>query len=396
MPNRRPGWLRKLGWTAGVAAVVWFGAGAVGFPAVFRWFFVGYVLLAYPFYLLLDARVGRVPRRPLAAVLGFFVVVSVLLTAVGFLLPRYDPRVEREKIRRLQQAALEKEDARRLEAFRELAAKQGLQLVKAGEAATAPPGPPGAAGTAAEGAVAAVAKATPKAAVPDPKLIDRGQQVYNDYECYNCHKLGGKGGVKRRGPELDAVGSIVSAEMLRAKILDPLVFLTEGYEEEYKKVIMPDDFKDRMGPKEIDALVAYMVSLKAPGAKTPKPLFKAPSGWVGIPVEFQTVIPKGWWSDEKVVARGKQIYEGTVKSDVVCAACHGRDGKPILTGARDFREQAYVEKMSDTYWFWRLSEGVPQTAMTPMKDKLTDEERWQAVAYQHTFSHGGKAEEHAH
>ena len=79
-----------------------------------------------------------------------------------------------------------------------------------------------------------------------------------------------------------------------------------------------------------------------------------------------------------------------------CAACHGRDGQPILTGARDFRDVAYVANMSDAYWFWRLSVGVPQTPMTPMKEKLTEEERWQVIAYQHTFSHRGKPEEHSH
>jgi len=390
MPERSSGWWRTLLWTGAIAFGVWFGAGAVGFPVLFRWFFVGYVLLAYPFYLLLDAGPGRRPRRPLLAILGFFLAVSALLTAAGFLLPQYDPRVEQEKIRRLQQAALEKEEARRLETLRQLAAKQGLQLVRAGETPTASGGP----GAGAPAGL--VATAAPKPAAPDPKLAAQGQQVYNDYECYNCHKLGGKGGVKRRGPELDDIGSLASAEILRAKILDPFVFLTEGYEEEYKKVIMPDDFKDRMGPKELDALTAYLVSLQAPGQKTPKPLFRGPKGWVAIPQEFQRAMPKGWWTDEKVIARGKQIYEGAVRSDVTCAACHGRDGQPILTGARDFRDQAFVEKMSDPYWFWRVSEGIPQTAMTALKDKLSEEERWQVIAYQHTFSHGGKAEEHAH
>lgn len=34
--------------------------------------------------------------------------------------------------------------------------------------------------------------------------------------------------------------------------------------------------------------------------------------------------------------------------------------------------------------------------MTPLKEKLTEEERWQVIAYQHTFSHGGEPEEHVH
>jgi mono/diheme cytochrome c family protein len=372
----------KLIGTLALAFAVWIAAGWIGFPRLFQWYFVGYVLLALPFYLLLDAGPGRPPRRPGLAILGFFLLLSALLTGAGFLLPQYDPRVEVEKIKRLQQVARDREETRQLEGLRRLAEKQGLTLARAGEAPAAP-SPSSPVGMA-------------KAEAVDPKLVDRGKQVYDDYECYNCHKLGGKGGVKRRGPEMDNVGNLLSAEMFKAKILDPLVFLTDGYEEEYKKVIMPDDFKDRMGPKEIDAVVAYMVSLKNPSHNTPKPLFKSPKGWTSIPREFQETMPKGWWTDEKIIARGKQIYEGAVKSDVTCAACHGRDGQPLLTGARDFRDAAYVAKMSDAYWFWRLSAGVPQTPMTPMKEKLTEEEAWQVIAYQHTFSHGGKPEEHAH
>lgn len=386
----------KLLGTLAVAAAVWIVAGWIGFPRIFQLYFVGYVVLALPFYLLLDAGPGRLPHRPELTILGFFVLLSALLAGAGFLLPQYDTRVEVEKIRRLQQAAREREAVRELEVLRRFAEKQGLTLAKAGEAPPAAPTAPTSPAAAAPAPVAVAA--APKAAGPDPKLVAQGKQVYDDYECYNCHKLGGKGGVKRRGPEMDNTGNLLSPEILRAKILDPLVFLTEGFEEDYKKVTMPDDFKDRMGPKEIDAVVAYMASLRNEKVNppTPKPLFKGPNGWVSIPKEFQKVMPKGWWTDPKVIAHGKQIYEGAVKSDVTCAACHGRDGQPILTGSRDFRDKAYVEKVSDTYWFWRLSEGVPQTPMTPMKDKLTEEERWQVIAYQHIFSHGGKAEEHAH
>ncbi len=382
-PWARPRW--KLIATLGLAVATWILTGWIGFPRVFQWYFVGYILLALPFYLLLDARPGRLPRQPGLAVFAFFLVLSALLTAAGFLLPQYDPRVEVEKVRRLQAAAREREAARQLEGLRLLAEKQGLTLAKAGEAQGAAPAAPG---------PVALAEAKKQ----DPKLVDRGRQVYDDYECYNCHKLGGKGGVKRRGPDMDNVGSLLSAEMFRAKILDPLIFLTEGYEEEYRKVTMPDDFKDRMGPKEIDAVVAYMVSLRNEKASppTPRPLFRGPTGWVPVPREYQKLMPTGWWTDPKVIEAGRKIYEGAVKSDVTCAACHGRDGQPILTGARDFRDKAYVDKVSDTYWFWRLSEGVPQTPMTPMREKLTEEERWKVIAYQHSFSHGGKPEEHSH
>lgn len=107
-------------------------------------------------------------------------------------------------------------------------------------------------------------------------------------------------------------------------------------------------------------------------------------------------IPEGWWTDEKVVSAGKELYEGKQNIDVNCAACHGMNGMPVLTGTRDLRDATRVNKLSDSYMFWRVAEGVPDTAMTPWKEKLSEEEMWQVIAYAHTFSHGGKAEEHKH
>ena len=116
-----------------------------------------------------------------------------------------------------------------------------------------------------------------------------------------------------------------------------------------------------------------------------------------IPKEYQDKhMPKGWWTDSKVIAEGKKIYGGMVNPDVVCAACHGRDGKPLLTGTGDLRDAAYVNKTTDSYMYWRIAEGVPKTPMTPWKEKLNEEQTWKVIAYAHTFSHGGKAEEHSH
>ena len=79
--------------------------------------------------------------------------------------------------------------------------------------------------------------------------------------------------MKRRGPELDNIGNLVSAEMLKKKLLDPYTFSTEGFEKEYKKAVMPDNYPELMTEKEMDAVVAYMLTLKNEAVKTPKPIF---------------------------------------------------------------------------------------------------------------------------
>lgn len=253
----------KLLWTLLVGIAIWIASGFVGFPTIFRVFFIGYVVLGLLFFLFLDARPRRLPARPILAIVVFFIAVSAVLVMAGRLLPQYDPKIEIEKIQRIQKIAIEQEKEKQQKAITEAveAAKKEFlaQMEKQAPPQVAKKAPPG------EGA---------PAAGDANKQIEFGKQVYKDYECYNCHKLGGKGGVKRRGPELDNIGSLVSAEMLKKKLLDPYAFSTEGFEKEYKKGVMPDNFPDLMSPKEMDALVTYLTTLKNSAVNTPKPIFK--------------------------------------------------------------------------------------------------------------------------
>ena len=96
-------------------------------------------------------------------------------------------------------------------------------------------------------------------------------------------------------------------------------------------------------------------------------------------------MPAGWWADEKVIAEGKEIFEGVKNIDVNCSSCHGKDGKPVKAGARDFRKGERMKLYSDSVWFWRISEGVPNTKMKAWKSKLSDDDRWKVMAYERTF-----------
>ena len=84
-----------------------------------------------------------------------------------------------------------------------------------------------------------------------------------------------------------------------------------------------------------------------------------------VPAEYaDKKMPAGFLTDPKVLAEGALIYTGEVNPQVNCASCHGKDGKPVKKGARDFRDKAQMGRMSDAFWFWRVSEGVPKTKMT--------------------------------
>jgi len=111
-------------------------------------------------------------------------------------------------------------------------------------------------------------------------------------------------------------------------------------------------------------------------------------------------MPAGWWTDAAIIEEGRKLFIGSHENildpSMTCAVCHGKTGVPVLTGSRDFRRASYMDQMTDSFWFWRVSEGVPKTPMPAWKRLLSKEDRWKVIAYEHTFSHGGKPAEHKH
>lgn len=389
----------KLVGTAVLAVVVWLVSGLIGFPTIFRFYFTGYALIALPFFVLLDHRFGTQPRHGGLSIATVFLVASAVLLLASRLLPQYDPQVEQEKIARIQRSYLDRQKPQRIETLRKEAEELGLVVSEPGQVVQTAPGTESSPGTA-TGSAPATEPTSAEVAAPSPELIERGRQAYEDWECYNCHKIGGKGGVKRRGPELDNIGSLLSPDAIRAEILNPASSLAEGFEDEYDKKTMPDDFGQRLSDDEINALVAYLSSLKDTSVQTPSPFFPGTRKgdqppFYEIPLEYQKTMPAGWWTDPEIVAEGKAIYEGQTNPDVVCAACHGRDGVPIMAGAANFRDPDLIEGWSDAFWFWRVSKGVEGTAMTAWEEKLTPEEILKVMAYENTFAYDGEPTDHA-
>jgi len=123
-----------------------------------------------------------------------------------------------------------------------------------------------------------------------------------------------------------------------------------------------------------------------------------------VPAEYANKhMPKGWWTDPKIIKEGQEIYMGqkygeNVPDDkrVFCFVCHGADGKSAIEGVPHLNSAAQMNRLSDSYWYWRIAEGVADTLMIAWKDKMTEEDIWKVVAFEHTFSHGGKAADHKH
>ncbi len=238
-------------------------AKATHFPFVFQVMFFIYAMLGAAVFILLDAPSLR-RLEGIKAIIGlvlFYLVLSGVYIGGASGLPQYDPEIEKGKIEKLlkarrartQQGKAEELIAR-AKALNERAVSIEQQLKILG------------------GGVQVVEEAaTPASTAAAGDLVALGKEQWELQECYNCHKLFGKGG-KKRGPELDNIGNLMTPEALRQKILDPKSWKAEGFDKQYKKGKMPDKYKDLMFDEEIDALVAFLATLKDASVNTPKPI----------------------------------------------------------------------------------------------------------------------------
>ena len=105
-----------------------------------------------------------------------------------------------------------------------------------------------------------LAAAMPLAA-QTPQQIDQGKKLFESKKCVTCHTVAGKGGTLTKQYPMDGVGAKLTAA-------DTKKWLTATEEMEAKLETKP---KVKMSSKkvpltdaEVDALVAYMQSLKTP------------------------------------------------------------------------------------------------------------------------------------
>jgi mono/diheme cytochrome c family protein len=84
--------------------------------------------------------------------------------------------------------------------------------------------------------------------------VAKGQQVYTDQKCSLCHSIGDKG--NKKGP-LDGVGSKLTANDIREWMTD-----AKGMTVKTKATRKPDMKSYSLSKDDLDALVAYMQSLK--------------------------------------------------------------------------------------------------------------------------------------
>lgn len=241
-------------------------------PFSFQLLFFVVSLIGAGVFALLDAKTMNVMNGGMSffAVTVFWVFLISVCVAGASLLPQFDPEDEKAKIGKL----LDKERKQSAQGKTEelIARAKALdQQVKALEDRLKGIG--GGQAVATTQVPSAGEKPAAAGGGVSGDIMKVGEEQWQLQECYNCHKLRGEGG-KKRGPELDNIGTLLTVEEIQQKIADPKSFMAEGYDKEWQKGIMPDKFKDLMDPKEMLALATWLGSFKNAAVNTPKPIKK--------------------------------------------------------------------------------------------------------------------------
>jgi mono/diheme cytochrome c family protein len=119
--------------------------------------------------------------------------------------------------------------------------------------------------------------------------------------------------------------------------------------------------------------------------------------WETPPPEYASA-RSSRWDDPAAVVRGEPLFQ------TYCMVCHGTDGKgtgPAAAGLphapADLTHHFHrAPGDGDAYLFWRVSEGGQvepfhsmQSVMPAFKDFLSEDQRWDVLAYVHATFHGG-------
>jgi mono/diheme cytochrome c family protein len=105
----------------------------------------------------------------------------------------------------------------------------------------------------------AIATSVVAAQTPDPAKVAAGLKVYTDQKCATCHAIKGQGG--KLASALDGVGGKLSAADIKKWLTTPAEM--EAKLTTKPKMPMSTAMKSKkMSDADVDALTAYMLSLK--------------------------------------------------------------------------------------------------------------------------------------
>jgi copper transport protein len=141
-------------------------------------------------------------------------------------------------------------------------------------------------------------------------------------------------------------------------------------------------FLKQRTPRLITLIGAIVIS--AMGAivatQTPVNVTAAPTIVIPIVPEFARLTRMPFRADASRIESGSAIFQNN------CATCHGVSGKGDGPSAanlnpKPFDLSVHVPLHTDGELYWWVTNGIPGTAMPTWLNSLTDDQRWEVVAY---------------
>ena len=219
------------------------------------------------------------------------------------------------------------------------------------------------------------------AQISKAELVEDGKDIFRVNKCQKCHKAEGMG-KSNKGPNFDLfqIGLYPRARLIE-DILDPRIRQPRGFTDPDSKRAMPLYFGEEIVGEDMDALLAFLGTL---WSKEEMPY----RGKVGTDSLVK------WDKDPQMIELGKRVYEGEIYKSFNCVVCHGRDGRPVFSGATDLRNPNSRSKIhnnkplrdwTDADWYDSVSRGVLGTPMIAWSERFPPRAIWLAIAYAKQF-----------
>ncbi|NJD53650.1 MAG: c-type cytochrome [Candidatus Methanoperedens sp.] len=249
---------------------------------------------------------------------------------------------------------------------------------------------------------------------------EKGRVLYKSLGCFYCHsqfvrpqdwaigRISEKGdyyydsphllGTERTGPDLAQIGGMRPTQWHIIHDKDP--------RNTSPRSIMPKF--EFLSEDELNSLVAYIQRL---GGEDLEPANFHPA----VPYEYsdkkQPYAPvmkevvkyydaeNGTYngSESTGLEFGSVFDDGKIIFTQKCLPCHGGSGnaqgpyaRHVITQPANLHERirTYLPEPGDAYHFWRVSEGVPGTAMPPWKLSMNETDRWKVALFEMSFATG--------
>jgi mono/diheme cytochrome c family protein len=208
--------------------------------------------------------------------------------------------------------------------------------------------------------------------------VQRGKAVFfGPIGCLGCHGEPGSGGVS--GPDLAGIArraasqvpGLTAEQVIRQSILAPGALISAGCRSATCPDLMPRDYSTRLRQAELDALVAYLLTLDAGGPVIQPPEASAASA--ALPAAAATPVPtlRPPAGDR---ALGKTLYAQE------CAPCHGPTGEGAWAGSL-----ASVFNSVEPWQYVRaaMEQGIPGVTMPAWGQRaggVLDDQQLDAIA----------------